>query len=618
MRGAAPSAAKDPLTPDVSEVTLSKVRASEAEDTSWDVTETVPSTTTPDWARLTRRVLVALLGVVLLVLVVQSAIAYSALQDARSAQQFLVADIAQGDLPAAQDHAQLLAADTARARLGVWGPWWALPEAVPWYGDDVRAVRLTVQALDDVASKVALPLIQSSAQITDGLRKPDGSVDVTVLDRLTTDLARASQHADHASERMATVNAAGLASPLRGVVLQARVGVDRLAKTVHGVQDGLVLAQALVGAQEPRMTLLGVQNPAESRGTGGIIGAWALLTGSKGRVTLGTTGVNNQLIPFRPSLADVPQDVLDTYGEDVLDVRNANTSPDFPVGARLLADSYRRYALTGAAPALPFDATVLTVTPRALGRILTVTGPVTVKSYDAPITGDNAASLFTNGVYSLFPGEAERVAFTHDVLTEVFSRLQRQDSDPIQLVDQLRGMASDRELMAWSPDPRTEAAITGLGISGALGRPGGDSALVTLVNGDASKLDYYLRTSIALRPAGEGSASLAISLTNTAPSTIASYVGNHDPRTDLPETTHDVVVQVHLPPSVGIARVLLDGRPTGVSRGAESGWTVVRRLVRLARGDSATLSVVLDGDARAIQTVVPPVMTSPAQVTVTR
>jgi hypothetical protein len=594
------------------------VRASEAEETSWDVTDELPSTTTLDWPRLVRRVVLALLGVVLLVLVVQSAIAYSALQDARGAQKFLVGDIARGDLPAAQDHARLLAADTGRARLGVWGPWWALPEAVPWYGDDVRAVRLTVRALDDVASKVALPLIESSAQIESGLRKPDGSVDVAVLDRLTTELAAASQQADDASARMATINAAGLASPLRGTVVQTRGDIQRLAKTVHGIRDGLVLAQTLVGAQQPRVTLLGVQNPAESRGTGGIIGAWALLRGAKGKVTLGSTGVNNQLIPFPPPRSDVPRDVLDTYGEDVLDVRNANTSPDFPVGARLLADGYRRYALADGAPPLPADAMVLTVTPAALGRMLTLTGPVTVKGYGAPITGDNAASMFTNGVYSEFPREAERVTFIHDVLTEVFTRLQRQDSDPMQLVDQLRGMVSDRELMAWSPDAQIEAAITGLGMSGALPRPAGDRALVTLVNSDASKLDYYLRASIALRPTARGSSTLAISLTNIAPATVASYVGNHDPRTDLAETTHDVVLQLHLPPSVGIARVLLDGRPTGVSLGTESGWTVVRRLVRLPRGETATLSVVLNGDARALTTVVPPVMTSPAEVTVRR
>jgi hypothetical protein len=594
------------------------VRASEAEETSWDVTDARPATTTRDWPRLVRRLLLTLFGLLVLVLFVQSAIAYAALQDARSAQKFLVGDIARGDLPAAEDHARLLASDTGRARLGVWGPWWALPEAVPWYGDDVRAVRLTVRALDDVASTVALPLIRSSAQIEGSLRKPDGSIDVAVLDRLTTSLGAASRQADDASARLATINSAGLVSPLRGTVVQTTDDVQRLAKTVGGIRDGLVLAQALVGAQQQRVTLLGVQNPAEIRGTGGIIGAWALLKGSQGKLTLGATGVNNQLIPYPPPRSDVPPDVLDTYGADVLDVRNANSSPDFPVGARLLADGYRRYALATRAPSIPPDAMVLTVTPAALARMLAVTGPVTVRGYGTPITGENAASMFTNGVYSAFPGVAERVAFIHDVLTEVFTRLQRQDADPMQLVDQLRGMVFDRELMAWSPDARVQAAITGLGMSGALPRPTGDRALVSLVNSDASKLDYYLRTSIALRTKGPGPATLAISLTNIAPPTVAGYVGNHDPRTNLAETTHDVVVQLHLPPTVGISRVLLDDRATGFSRGTESGWTVVRRLIRLPREQTATLSVVLDGDARAITTVVPPVMTSPAEVTVRR
>ena len=563
------------------------------------------------------QVVLSLLGVVLLVLVVQSAIAYLALQDARRAQGFLVTDIAKGDLPAAQDHARLLAADTGRARLGVWGPWWALPRS----GAVVRRRRPRSPAHGPGPGRRGQqgrpPLIQSSAQIEDGLSRPDGSVDVAVLDRLTTVLATASQHADDATERMATINAAGLTPPLRDVVLETRGDVDRLAKTVHGVQDGLVLARALVGAQEPRVTLARRAEPCgepgnrrDHRRLGSARRARRAKSPSARPGSTTSSSRSDRRWPTSPRTSSTPT------ARTCSMCGTRTPARDFPVGARLLADGYRRYARTGAAPALPSDATVLTVTPRALGRILTVTGPVAVQGYSAPINGDNAASLFTNGVYSLFPREAARVAFIHDVLTEVFTRLQRQDTDPVQLVDELRGMASDRELMAWSPDPRIEAAITGLGISGALTRPGGASALVTLVNSDASKLDFYLRAAIALRPAGKGSASLAISLTNTAPSTIADYVGNHDPRTDLPETTHDVVVQLRLPPSVGIARVLLDGRPTGVSRGTESGWTVVRRLVRLARGDSATLSVTLDGDARAITTVVPPVMTSPAQVTV--
>jgi hypothetical protein len=592
------------------------VRASEAEEVSWDRPDALPSTTTRYWARLARRVVLALLVVVLLVLAVQSAIAYSALEDARGAQKSLADDIARRDLAAAQDHARLLAADTGRARLGVWGPWWALPEAVPWYGDDVRAGRLTVQALDDVASKVAVPLVETSAHIQDGLRKADGSVDVAVLDRLTSQLATASKHADDASERLATINVAGLASPLRGTVLQTRGDIDQLAKTVHGIRDGLVLAQTLVGAQQPHVTLLGVQNPAESRGTGGIIGVWALLSASDGKVRLRSTGVNDQLTTFIAPRSDVPADVVATYGAEVRDVRNVNMSPDFPVAARLLADTYRRYAIAKGAAALPPDASVLTVTPRALAGMLAVTGPVTVTGYGTRITSDNAAEMFTNGVYSAFPSVRQRSEFVQQVLTQVFTRLQQPRTDPMLLVDQLRRLAGQRDLLAWSPDRRIQAAITRLGISGALSVPDGRSAWVTLVNADASKLDYYVRAAISLRHASGGRGALEVTLRNTAPRALPSYVRSHDGRTNRPPTSHDLIIQLHLPPTVGVAAVSVDGQPVGFAAGQESGWTVVRRMVRLRSDGSTTLTVSIDGDVGTLRDVVPPVMTTPVAVDV--
>ncbi|GMA86193.1 hypothetical protein GCM10025868_14430 [Angustibacter aerolatus] len=45
------------------------------------------------------------------------------------------------------------------------------------------------------------------------------------------------------------------------------------------------------------------------------------------------------------------------------DVRNVNVSPDFPTGAALLAGTWRRYAAAEDRPALPADATVVTITP---------------------------------------------------------------------------------------------------------------------------------------------------------------------------------------------------------------------------------------------------------------
>jgi hypothetical protein len=568
------------------------------------------------WWRWARRGLIALGALVLVTLVVQSIVAYGSLRQAQRAQRAVSADLVHADLAGAQRHVHELGTATKHARAALWGPWWALPEAVPWYGDDVRAVRLTVRELDDVSRKVAVPLVSSTAQIEDGLRRPDGTVDVGVLERLRQQLSAASGPAGASARQLARINPAGITGPLRPTIVQVRDGVDELARTVRSAEDGVVVAQAIIGAQHPRTTLLGVQNPAEARGTGGIISAWAMLRGSGGTLSLAATGVNDQLIPFPATASEVPADVLALYGDQMLDVRNVNMSPDFPVAARLLADEYRRFAKAAppsAAPELAPGSVVLTVTPRALGRLLAVTGPVRVPGYDKPIDSDNAASMFTNGVYRVFPDEEQRTRFVQQVLAGVFSRLQGPGIEPITLVRQLQRMIEDRDVMAWSPESTVQAAVERLGMSGSLPSPDGSTVSVSLLNADGSKLDYYLRAAVALTGEGDERA-LRISLRNTAPATVPAYVRNQDPGTDLPPTTHDLVLQIHLPPGVEVAQTLRDGSPTGVANGSEAGWHVVRLSMRLARGDTSTVHLQLT-HAGHLATVVPPVMTSDVDVT---
>jgi len=221
--------------------------------------------------------------------------------------------------------------------------------------------------------------------------------------------------------------------------------------------------------------------------------------------------------------------------------------------------------------------------------------------------------MFTNGVYRVFPDEVRRTFFVQEVLTQVFARLQQPGVEPAQLVHQLQRMVVDRDVMAWSDRPDVEAALDRLDMSGSLPRPDGSTARVSLLNTDASKLDYYLRASISLTGAGPRRA-LEVTLRNTAPAVVPAYVGNHDPRTDLPATTHDVVLQVHLPPDATVDQVLRDGSPTGVANGTESGWHVVRLSVRLPRGTSTTVRLDLSG-AAGLTEVLAPVMTSPVPVT---
>jgi hypothetical protein len=99
--------------------------------------------------------------------------------------------------------------------------------------------------------------------------------------------ARRRRAIDAADARMAEAPDTWLAGP----VAQARTDfAARLDAVVEPARAGAALADALpafLGAEGPRTYFFGAQNPAELRGTGGLIGAWAVLTVRDGQLEFG-------------------------------------------------------------------------------------------------------------------------------------------------------------------------------------------------------------------------------------------------------------------------------------------------------------------------------------------
>ena len=543
----------------------------------------------PRWRR---RILVALLVTAVLyvvLLAVEGVLAARAVEAADTSRTAVAAALADGDLPAAQRAATRLGGDTARARLLLSGPQWVVPQATPLVGDDLRAVRLSVRALDDVVHAAAIPVVEAASSI----RGTDGRLDVSALARLEPVLTKAALAADAAAGQLNAIRPAGLVQPLRGPVVQAQEGVQRLSRMTASARDGLRVALAVLGVNQPSTTLLGVQNPAEARGSGGIVGAWATVSGDRGRVAITSTGVNDQLFPFRAAQGLVPPDVLATYGQDIRHVANVTMTPDFPVAAQLLRSSYQAYA-RATPQARPIDdrAGVVTLTPRGLGLLIGATGPVPLAGQRITVTKDSAAALFENGIYTLVPDDTQRSRLVQQVLRAVFTSLQAPETDPLRLASATAEAVASGDLRIWNPDPEVQAAAGRLGAAGALGRPDGRVARLTLVSADAAKLDFYVHESVVLdRQKG----TLRVELNNRAPSTVAPYVAVQNPDPGEPATGHDLIVQLHLPPEVGLDRLERDGRRTKLATGTESGWTVVRTSVRVTREKSSILLFRLTG-----------------------
>ena len=78
-----------------------------------------------------------------------------------------------------------------------------------------------------------------------------------------------------------------LVGPVRDRVDRAGRQLQTTAREGREAVAAAKVAPALFGQGRPRQYLLAVQNPAELRATGGIIGSWGIVTASNGKVDVG-------------------------------------------------------------------------------------------------------------------------------------------------------------------------------------------------------------------------------------------------------------------------------------------------------------------------------------------
>src|SRR5262249_11139145 len=131
---------------------------------------------------------------------------------------------------------------------------------------------------------------------------------------------------------------------------------------------------SFAGQGGERRYLVVAQNPAELRGTGGIWGAYAIMTFRNGRLTISDTSPIQTLAD--PPAAAVPapsKDYARNYDQfgGAASWHNVNMTPDFPSAAQAALANYR----VGEGARLDG---VIAVDPYAFRSMLAVTGGVSI------------------------------------------------------------------------------------------------------------------------------------------------------------------------------------------------------------------------------------------------
>jgi hypothetical protein len=447
----------------------------------------------------------------------------SSLASARSSLQEVRA--AAGEVDVAQASAALDRADRelADARVRSSSTLWSLAARVPIAGDSVEVTSGVVRVASAAVAIGRVAVRQGEELLGTGLevQVEDDRIDLTpllaardVLDRLPL-------------ERLVRAHDDLLASDptwVPGELADGRLEMLSLAEEAIGsIERGREFLSALpsfLGTEGPRRYFLGIQTPAELRGTGGLITYYTVLTVDDGSFELGASEIYEATADDEdadePTTARIGQ-LGAASGEATVDEEfaahyghtgaqrnfsNVNVDPDLPTTAAVALDLFE--VRTGE----QLDGMVL-VDPVAMGTILSAIGGELAVPEDLQAQGGlpptiapaDFARFATADMYEVF-GEAF-LPQRHELLQALgdgaFDLILAGGWDGVAVGQALGEAATSRNLQVNSVHASEQAAFEAIDIAGALMAPAGsDLFAVTANNAVGGKQDVHVGHHVVL------------------------------------------------------------------------------------------------------------------------
>ncbi|MGH3329253.1 MAG: DUF4012 domain-containing protein [Streptomycetales bacterium] len=496
---------------------------------------------------------------------------------------------------------------TAAARRATSGPVWELATRLPLAGRVFETVAGLSVAADELTRGALSDLVRAWRVLDPAtLQGAGGKVDLARLRAAGDPLADAARQVDQVDGVLA-----GL-PPRSGVaaVDKARATLEQRTTKLGGLISGAVTATRvlppLLGGDGPRRYFLAVQNNAEARGTGGLVGAYAIVEADDGQLRFLAFGPNGD-IAYAPSpVVDLGTEFRQTYAPNHAArlLSNSNLSPHFPYAAAIWTHMWERQTGQHLDGAIATD-------PVGLSQLLAATGPVMLPDGQT-LTPANAVALTEQGIYARYPDPAIRDRYLVGVARTVAGALLRSRPAPLNVAHALQTMISDGRLAMWSSHSREQRMLVRTGLGAVLPVTAGPYAHVVINNAAGNKLDYYLDRSVRYRldpcHGGRRKSTLRVRLTNSAPATgLPYYVTQRNDEPPFVPTPGATKIWVSIYTSVGarLREVTLDGHTHHMSEHTERRHPVYSTELETPPAQGHTLTLRLTEPATTAPPRVP-------------
>lgn len=554
-----------------------------------------------------RLALLVAVGVLVLLLcwatwvAVRGAIAKGDLDRSAALIANLKQQISHNNIGGAQQSARELSANLDEARDLSDDPLWRGSEWVPGAGPNLVAVRQVCETLARVSDRAIIPASRILGSVSPSQFKPAaGAIDIKPLVQARPTIAEADVAVKNALAEARGIRTDGTIGQIGGAVEKVVHELDQASHALTAIDQAAAVLPPLLGEDGPRNYLLLFQNNAESRSTGGIPGALAVIHAEAGHISLAAQASAAAFPGFPRPVSTIPVETQGIYGAIVGQyVQDVTLTPQFPLTASLAREMWRQKFGT------EVDG-VISIDPVALGYVLGATGPIVLPTGDS-MTSANAVKLLLSDSYARYNGGQQKDEFFTEAASAVFSKVSKGEFDPKAMIGAFMKAGAEHRILMWSADPSEQATIGTSALGGTLptSTPTAPAFGVYLNDATGAKMDYYLDVKTAVgqsvcRKDRRPTWTISISLTNNAPANastkLSPYVtGGGD--FGVPPGQVRTNVAVYAPPGSLFAGSTITGIPASVHTAADSTYPVGLATTQLAPGESTTIRMQFLGDS---------------------
>lgn len=509
--------------------------------------------------------------------------------------------VAETDIAGARGTAESIRLHTAAASRAAHDPLWEAASGLPWAGPNFSTVTEVARSADEITRLGLLPLINVLASLDwDTLVPRESGTDLEPMKAAAPSVAAAADAVRASSDRLAAIDDRRVWPQVADQLNLARGQLREVTGALSAAADAARVAPAMLGADAPRNYLLMIQNNAESRASGGIPGALAVITLDRGKLTLSAQRSAADLGTMTPALGSDPEQLALYTARLGTAMQDVNLTPDFPSAAATARAMWERKTGQGVDGVISID-------PVALSYILAATGPVKFTGLElvaaaavglpTELTEQNVVPTLLSDVYAKIAQPKSQDEYFAGAARQIFGALSSGKPEAAGLMTALTQGTAEGRVRVWSAATGEQDVLGKYDLGGSISGPSLAPAQFGIYLNDdtGAKMDYYVRRTVQLVKAcprgGFEQTTVRVKSTNTAPvdaaTSLPAYVTGGG-RTVEPGSVRTNVV-AYGPLQANVEAVTEDGRAVDLSPHLHQGRPVAVHTIVLKPGESKTI-----------------------------